>query len=144
MATDQLFIGSQGPILFDDTSDAALSDYQVLRRIDVEALIQATVSATLNSLEALSSNGIVARTAADTFASRTITGTASQITVANGDGYSANPTISLPTSITLAGNVSCNTLTITQAPYAIGLDKVATHRVPVNLNGTIYYLLAQG
>ena len=41
------------------------------------------------------SNGLMARTAAGTYASRTITGTASQITVNNGDGVSGNPTISL-------------------------------------------------
>jgi hypothetical protein len=37
------------------------------------------------------------RTALDTTTARTITGTANQITVADGDGVSANPTISLAT-----------------------------------------------
>ena len=39
-----------------------------------------------------------------TFAARTITGTTDQITVTNGDGVSANPTISLPSNVKISGN----------------------------------------
>lgn len=46
-----------------------------------------------------SSNGLMARTASGTYASRTITGTANQVSVTNGDGASGNPTLSLPQSI---------------------------------------------
>ena len=49
------------------------------------------------SLHNLATNGIVARTAANTVTSRTITGTTSNIVVTNGDGVSANPTIDLAT-----------------------------------------------
>lgn len=49
------------------------------------------------SLHNLSTNGIVARTAANTVTARTITGTTSNIDVVNGDGVSANPTINLAT-----------------------------------------------
>ncbi len=42
------------------------------------------------------SNGIMVRTSSGNYTSRTITGTANEITVDNGDGVSANPTISLP------------------------------------------------
>lgn len=49
------------------------------------------------------SNGLVAKTAANTSAARTLTGTANEITVTNGDGVSGNPTISLPSSIDLGG-----------------------------------------
>jgi hypothetical protein len=51
--------------------------------------------ATLTALAAYNTNGLLTQTAADTFAGRTITGTASQITVTNGDGVSGNPTLSL-------------------------------------------------
>lgn len=44
---------------------------------------------------AVSANGIVTRTAAGTFASRTLTGPAAGITVTNGDGVAGNPTLAL-------------------------------------------------
>jgi hypothetical protein len=50
-------------------------------------------------------NGLMARTAADTSSARTITGTAAEITVTNGDGVSGNPTLSLPAVIDLGGKV---------------------------------------
>lgn len=49
------------------------------------------------------SNGIVVKTAANTSAARTITGTANEISVSNGDGVSGNPTLSLPSAIDLGG-----------------------------------------
>ncbi len=53
------------------------------------------LDATLTALAAYNTNGMIAQTAADTFAGRTITGTANQITLSNGNGVSGNPTISL-------------------------------------------------
>lgn len=49
----------------------------------------------LAALEGLASNGIIARTATDTMAVRTITAPAAGITVSNGDGVSGNPTLAL-------------------------------------------------
>lgn len=51
------------------------------------------------ALHNLSSNGLVARTGSGTVSARTITGTANQISVSNGDGVSGNPTLSLPQNI---------------------------------------------
>jgi hypothetical protein len=49
---------------------------------------------TLIALAALdASAGVLAQTGADTFAKRTLSGTANQITVTNGDGAAGNPTI---------------------------------------------------
>lgn len=49
------------------------------------------------------SNGMLSRTSSGTTTPRTITGTANEVSVANGDGVSGNPTISLPSTLTLTG-----------------------------------------
>jgi hypothetical protein len=57
----------------------------------------------LAALEGLASTGIAVRTATDTWAQRTITGTANEITATNGNGVSGNPTLSLPSALTFTG-----------------------------------------
>lgn len=63
----------------------------------------AALDADLSAIAALSSTGLAARTASNTWAQRTITGTTAEITITNGDGVSGNPTASLPSAITLTG-----------------------------------------
>ena len=53
----------------------------------------------LTALAANATNGLWARTGAGAGAARTITGTAGQVTVTNGDGVAGNPTLALPQSI---------------------------------------------
>src|SRR5690606_35394872 len=55
----------------------------------------------LTAIAALSTNGIVTRTASNTYTTRTIsTASASRITVSNGNGVSGNPTLDLATTVT--------------------------------------------
>lgn len=62
--------------------------------------------ATLAALATYNTNGLLCQTAEDTFAGRTLTGTASQIVVTNGDGVSGNPTLSIPASFNLGSSSS--------------------------------------
>lgn len=56
----------------------------------------------LNALENLAGTGIPVRTGTDTWAQRTVVGTASQITVVNGSGVAGNITLSLDSAVTTA------------------------------------------
>lgn len=57
----------------------------------------------LLALEGLGATGFATRTAADTWAQRTHTGTGNEIDVANGAGVAGNPTYSLPAALTFTG-----------------------------------------
>lgn len=64
------------------------------------ALPNFPMDATLLALSNLNATaGLVAQTGTDTFTKRTLTGTANQVIVTNGDGVSGNPTFTLPQSI---------------------------------------------
>ena len=63
----------------------------------------------LAALAANNTNGIWARTGAGTGSARTITGTANAIDVANGNGVSGNPTLSISTDAALPGNPTTTT-----------------------------------
>jgi len=62
-----------------------------------------TAQGCTNYQEEPASNGLVARTAANTSAARTLTGTANQITITNGDGVSGNPTAALSSTLVIPG-----------------------------------------
>lgn len=76
---------------------------------------------TLTALAAFNSNGLLAQTAADTFAARTITGTANQVNVLQGDGVSGNPTLSLPQSIHTGASPQFSALGLGATAPASGL-----------------------
>lgn len=69
----------------------------------------------LAALEGLASTGIAVRTASDTWAQRTITGTTDRITITDGNGVSGNPTIDIASgyvgqaSITTLGTITTGT-----------------------------------
>ena len=76
----------------------------------------------LTALAGLSTTGLVARTGSGTAATRTITGTANQVTVTNGDGVAGNPTLSLPQSIATTSHPRFARLGIGVAPSAALLE----------------------
>ena len=93
------------------------------------------------ALHNLATNGLVARTAADTFAGRTIAGTANQVVVSNGDGVSGNPTLSTPQNIHTAATPTFSALTLTStSPISLhGNSQTGTYNQSViyaNQNNT--------
>jgi len=90
------------------------------------------LDATLTALAAFNTNGFLCQTAADTFAGRSMTGTADKITVTNGDGVSGNPTFTVAStyagqpSIVTLGEVTTGTWSATAIAVANGGTGAAT------------------
>jgi hypothetical protein len=84
------------------------------------------LDATLTSLAAYNTNGLLTQTAADTFTGRTIAGTANRISLTNDNGVSGNPTIDIDTnyvgqtSITTLGTIATGTWNATTISVAKG------------------------
>lgn len=68
----------------------------------------------LAALAVNTANGLWARIGAGTGSARTLTGTAAELTVTNGDGVAGNPTLSLPGALTFTGK------TVTGGTFATG------------------------
>lgn len=80
--------------------------------------------ATLTSLAAYNTNGLLTQTAADTFAGRTIAGTTNRIAVTNGNGVSGNPTLDIGSDVvTLTGTQTLTNKTLTN-PVVSGVVTV--------------------
>lgn len=94
----------------------------------------------LGAIEALNTNGILARTGTDTWASRAVMGTASNITVTNGDGITGNPTLNLA-AVTDAGGGTFRKIATDAFGRVSGTTPVATSDIRSLVDGT-YVALA--
>lgn len=94
----------------------------------------------LNAWSTFNTNGILTQTAANTFTSRTITGTTGFINVSNGNGVLGNPTITIDS--TYAGQTSITTLgtisTGTWAGTVIGVTHGGTGLTSTTANQILY------
>jgi hypothetical protein len=75
------------------------------------ANVKATLAAYFTTLYLAlpAANGIAVRTSASTSINRTLTGTANQVDIANGDGTGGNPTFSTPSTFIAPGSIKATT-----------------------------------
>lgn len=97
-------------------------------------------SPTLVTLGAYDTNGLMTQTSSGNFTGRTITGTGSQISVSNGNGVSGNPTLSLPSSVTISGTMTAATFSgsgasLTSIPAGQLTGTVASARISGSYTG---------
>lgn len=111
--------------------------------------INVNARADINALASFNlATGIAVRTAANTWALRSIAGTANQITVTNGDGVAANPTVAIATNPILPGTgsvvvpVGTNAQQPTATAGALRFDTTATRMTWSD--GTAWYNVGKG
>lgn len=80
----------------------------------------------LGSLASLATTGVVVRTAANTFATRTVAGAASGVTVNNGDGVAGNPTLELTDDLAAVEALSGTGMAVRTANNAWAVRSLAT------------------
>jgi len=80
----------------------------------------------LAALEGMSGTGLVTRTASETYAERTLTGTSGQITVTNGNGVSGNPTFAISTDAALPGNPTTTTQAVDNSTTRVATTAYVT------------------
>jgi len=90
--------------------------------------------ADLDAIAALGSTGYAVRTAANTWAQRTLTGTANQVSVTNGDGTTGNPVFSTPQDLDTAATFRVGKLGVGVAAGAAAGNIRTTG--PINVAGS--------
>lgn len=87
-------VNAQGQLTAASNTSIQIAESQVTN-LTTDLAGKQPIDGDLTAIAALATTGLIARTATDTMVTRTIDGTASNISVSNGDGVSGNPTIDL-------------------------------------------------
>lgn len=119
---------------FASAANSALTGTPTVNGTNLMALLNAKIDSDpdLVAVSALTGTGLLARTGAGTYAERTLTGDA-EITVANGNGVSGNPTLSIGAAIARVASMAA-----TYQPLSAVLTQLATLNGSglTNLNAT--------
>jgi hypothetical protein len=109
--------GVSGTAILDEDNMASDSATQLATQQSIKAYADTKqpLDATLTSLAAYNTNGLITQTAADTFTGRTLTGTTDEIDVANGNGIAGNPTVGLADDPVIPGTGSATLPSGTEA-----------------------------
>ena len=109
------------------------SNVGTFNNVTINAKGLATSASNVDYLLDPAANGIVVRTAINTTTNRTLTGTANQTSITNGDGVAGNPTIAIASNPVLPGTAS------TTIPIGTTAERDTATNGQLRFNSTLGY-----
>lgn len=126
------FTGS-GTTAITGTLATVNSNVGTFNNVTINAKGLATSASNVDYLLDPAANGIVVRTAINTTTNRTLTGTANQTSITNGDGVAGNPTIAIASNPVLPGTAS------TTIPIGTTAERDTATNGQLRFNSTLGY-----